>query len=524
MFSSSRFSFCFQQEEGARSSAASEVPPHFPLSSMTTTRILLIGTKNEPEDGPLLFPHAWLEANERKTGAVVSKQAARVDASDGWSSDGESVSALPPPETRQNKETPEDENENNRQNGLLPPEPLSPEPLSAESLPFETRDGLQQLQDALEHSGHQVSVWPCGMAFSILARDLLDFEIVVVQDGAGLEEAVALCRILKTATTCSGACLLAALSKSSTRCETATVARRVRALQEAGADGILDGDAPLHQIASIVRTIAQLARTRRELEATHEQLRLQLQTDDLTNLLNRRFFFQAAHREYERSQRTNTQLSCLMVDLDHFRRLSENFGFECCDAALRCVANVLRSAARDGDIVARFGEGKFVFLLPETDLSQAAQVGETLQRAVSEHEFVWRGQILPITVSVGEAARPIQSEKKLLHCADNASNASNASNATPDTARNNSGANNSGANNSGANASSPHILPSEVLPLSESLEMRALFSTRDEIAALLEEADAALFVAKRGVRSSSLLDTPPLSLSNLCRRGHRTRP
>ncbi|HVF85236.1 MAG TPA: GGDEF domain-containing protein [Abditibacteriaceae bacterium] len=513
MFSSSQFGFCFHQEEGARSTASGEVPEHFPLSSMSTTRILLIGTENEAEDGQLLFPHAWLESNQGKSAAVNSSQTVNVDRSNGWSSDARIASALPPPDTEEQKEIFDNAGAANRQDGLVPPEALFPETLASETLPSatlasEALSGLQKLQSALEHSGHQVVVWPCGLAFSILGRDLLDFEMVVVQDGARLEEAVSLCRVLKAATTQSGACLLAALSKSSTERETTPVARRVRALQEAGADGILDGDAPLHEIASVVRTIAQLARTRRELEATHEQLRLQLQTDDLTNLLNRRFFFQAAHREYERSQRTNTPLSCLMIDLDHFRRLSENFGFECCDAALRCVANVLRSVARDGDIVARFGEGKFVFLLPETGLNQATQVGEMLQRAVREHAFVWRGQTLPITVSVGEATRPIRKEKAPLHGADNAPNAMS----------------NAAGNNGHASASSPDILPPEVLPLSEALETRASFSTRDEIAALLEEADAALFVSKRGVRSSSLLDTPPLSLANLGRRGDRTPP
>lgn len=468
MFSSSPFDFCFRQAEESLSSGEADAPEHFSLSCAITTRILLIGTAKEWDDGPLLFPRAWLEENGRREFPNLSNAALHVSCYDESNNDGGSASALPPPET---EEAFHGANETERR--------LSPHDSSHPELPPETPSALQKLQDALEHTGHQVVMWPSGMAFSVLARDLLDFEIVVVQDGARLEDAVSLCRILKAATTQSGTCLLASLSQSVAAREATPVARRVRALQEAGADGILDGDAPVYEIASVVRTMSQLARARRELKVTHEQLRLQLQTDDLTNLLNRRFFFQAAHREYERSQRTNSSLSCLMIDLDHFRRLTEGFGFECCDAALRYVANVLRNVARDGDIVARFGEGKFVFLLPETGLSQAVQIGELLQRAVSERVFVWRGQALPITVSVGEATRRVQSKANLFG-ADNAAPA----NAAP-----------------GA------------LPLSESLEMRASFSARDEIAALLEEADAALFVAKRGVRSSSLLDTPPLSLS-----------
>ncbi len=520
MFLPSQFDFCFRQEEGVRSSAAAQVQEHFPLSSTITTRILLIETESELEDQPL-FARAVMKANPIETNGrksfaenldptVRTENVVQADGCAGLNSDDRNASALPPPQMAE-KETFESEGETSWHDGLLPPETLP-----SETLLQETRSALHRLQDALEHAGHQVVVWPCGLASSVLARDLLDFEIVVVRDSASAqdalfaknalaedalaEDAVSLCRILKAAATESGACLVAALSHMGADEEPKRVARRVRAFQEAGADGILDCDAPLYQIASVMRTIAQLARTRRELEATHAQLRLQLQTDDLTNLLNRRFFFQAAHREYERSRRTNSQLSCLMVDLNHFRRLSESFGFECCDAALRCVANVLREAVRDGDIVARFGEGKFVFLLPETSLSQAAQIGEMLQRAVSEHAFIWRGQTLPMTVSVGEATRPVQSKTTLPHFAHH----------NPDDTRNDAGS------NSGEPLPNKPLL--DALPMSESLDMRTSFSAREEIGALLEEADAALFVAKRGVRSSSLLDTPPLLLP---RPGHR---
>lgn len=543
MFLPGQFDFCFRQEKGIRSSAAAQVQEHFPLSSTITTRILLIETESELEDQPL-FARAVMKANVMKANLIETNRrkslagnldptvrtqnvartenVVQADGCAGLNSDGGSASALPPPQMSE-QETFESEGETSWHDGLLPPETLP-----SETLLQETRSALHRLQDALEHAGHQVVVWPCGLASSVLARDLLDFEIVVVrdsasaqdalfaentfaenafvEDGARAQDAVSLCRILKAAATESGACLVAALSSQAGADEAGAneeperVARRVRAFQEAGVDGILDCDAPLHQIASVVRTIAQLARTRRELEATHAQLRLQLQTDDLTNLLNRRFFFQAAHREYERSRRTNSPLSCLMVDLNHFRRLSESFGFECCDAALRCVANVLREAARDGDIVARFGEGKFVFLLPETSLSQAAQIGEMLQRAVSEHAFIWRGQTLPMTISVGEATRPVQSKTTLPHFAHN----------NPDDTRNNAGSN--------SREPLPNKPLPDALPMSESLDMRTAFSAREEIGALLEEADAALFVAKRGVRSSSLLDTPPLLLS---RPGYR---
>jgi diguanylate cyclase (GGDEF)-like protein len=231
----------------------------------------------------------------------------------------------------------------------------------------------------------------------------------------------------------------------------------VTQLLESGADDFLEVGAPDYQNLTRIRSQIKWVRTRRELEATREYLRLQLQTDDLTNLLNRRFFFQAAHREYDRARRYGHALSCLMIDIDHFRRFSESCGYECGEAVLRHVADVLRASTRDVDIAARFGEEKFVVLLPETDLTAAAVIGENIQKMIAESSFMWRGQPLPLSISVGEAVRNNETRKEA---------------------------------------------PATTRAGEESL------SHREEVAEFLEEADAALFVAKRGVKSATLLETP----------------
>jgi diguanylate cyclase (GGDEF)-like protein len=213
-----------------------------------------------------------------------------------------------------------------------------------------------------------------------------------------------------------------------------------------------------------VRLLTTLARTRTELEAAREQLRTQLQTDDQTRLLNRRFFFQAAHRECSRARRYNSELSCLMIEVDHFKRLCQITGFDCGEAMLRAVALVLRDLTRDSDIVSRFDEDKFAILLPETTIEGATRLREKIQQAVMASDFSWHSTPIPLSVSGGEANR-----NREVRAAEEAAHRLDLEDETPE-----------------------EYIDGEPL------------SAREELAELLAAADAALFVARRGVRFPTL--------------------
>ena len=238
----------------------------------------------------------------------------------------------------------------------------------------------------------------------------------------------------------------------------------VARLQEAGADDFLAGQSESELLAR-VGVMTRLSRVRAELEATREHLRLQMQLDDLTRLLNRRFFFQAAHREYGRARRYNHDLSCLMLDVNGFKQINATLGYECGDAVLRQVAGILRDATRDCDILARWAEDKFVILLPETPLEGAITLRENLAREVASQAFNWHERDLPLSVSIGEAARRLTRSAQ-----------------APAAAGLEFGADFEGGETHGDTS----------------------LSLREEMAGLLEEADAALYVAKRGVRYQAL--------------------
>lgn len=140
------------------------------------------------------------------------------------------------------------------------------------------------------------------------------------------------------------------------------------------------------------------------------QLRQTLHTqaiqDPLTGLYNRRFFNDALERELRRSDRRDTSMALLMIDLDHFKRVNDERGHEAGDRLLQAVAEMLRSEVRAEDVIARYGGEEFVVLLPETDVDSARVLAERLRGAFKRLEVELGGRSLgPFTLSVGVAAR-----------------------------------------------------------------------------------------------------------------------
>lgn len=225
------------------------------------------------------------------------------------------------------------------------------------------------------------------------------------------------------------------------------------------ASDVLSSTAGEAEIVLRCTAAGQQARLRRELATTRERLAHQVQVDDLTKVFNRRYFFQAAYRECSRARRYNQQISCLMVDVNHFQLFNTTFGYNCGDYVLRDTAKLLRACVRDTDCVARFGGSKFVILLTHTDTDGAAIVREKIDKLVSGNYYVWHHQQLPISVSIGEAS------------------------CVPGNTR--------------------QFTDGETGDEVESVPL----SIREELAELLEDADSALFIAKKGVRFPTFLDS-----------------
>ncbi len=125
-------------------------------------------------------------------------------------------------------------------------------------------------------------------------------------------------------------------------------------------------------------------------------------TDELTGLFNRRYFMQEMGREIARVQRSRQPFAVLMIDIDLFKEINDQWGHREGDRVLKEVAVALKAASRKSSILARYGGEEFVCLLPETPLAGGILGGERLREAVAALKGVPR----PVTISVGVAAFP----------------------------------------------------------------------------------------------------------------------
>lgn len=178
------------------------------------------------------------------------------------------------------------------------------------------------------------------------------------------------------------------------------------------------------QLAMINETLEQQVITRTaELDRLVHELEGLSFEDPLTGLHNRRHFNMVFQHECRRAQQNDSQLSLLMLDVDHFKQINDHFGHEAGDSVLVEIASLLRHHFRGMDVVCRFGGEEFVALLPTT-LSDAAYIrANTLLAAMSKKSMSYQGTSLGhITLSCGIATYPDHTSdpQKLLRLADEA--------------------------------------------------------------------------------------------------------
>jgi len=154
---------------------------------------------------------------------------------------------------------------------------------------------------------------------------------------------------------------------------------------------------PLESVADICATAIQ---------NSHyvERVKQLAYLDGLTGIFNRRFFEMRITEEIERARRFETGLGVIMIDIDQFKRLNDEFGHLLGDEVLRQVSSILHRQLRKIDVVCRYGGEEFAILLPETNCQHTLGVAEKLRRMVEAWQFP--GVPRPVTISAGTANYP----------------------------------------------------------------------------------------------------------------------
>lgn len=188
----------------------------------------------------------------------------------------------------------------------------------------------------------------------------------------------------------------------------------VLALDSASHDAFDQEDVqPLESVADICAAAIQNAHY-------FEKMKQLAYVDGLTGIFNRRYFEMRIAEELERASRFAGRMSVIMVDIDHFKRLNDEFGHLLGDEVLRDVSNILKQQLRKADMVCRYGGEEFAIVVPETTGANALVVAEKLRRQIETHPFP--GVPRPVTISCGVADYPTHgnSRDEVVAAADSA--------------------------------------------------------------------------------------------------------
>lgn len=138
-----------------------------------------------------------------------------------------------------------------------------------------------------------------------------------------------------------------------------------------------------------------------ELESVNKQLERMSTTDALTNIRNRRFFDEFIVKEFALATHDGGELSVLLLDIDHFKIVNDQYGHQAGDEILRCVSGAISESLTSDDQLARYGGEEFAVILPGVKLEKAEKIAESIRERVAKLNFDRINSDLAITISIG---------------------------------------------------------------------------------------------------------------------------
>ena len=157
-------------------------------------------------------------------------------------------------------------------------------------------------------------------------------------------------------------------------------------------------EAEIYQLKNVA--LQQEIEQRKQTQAELERM---ARIDPLTNIYNRRYFFHLAEAEFKRSLRYKHLLSLIMIDVDYFKHINDNFGHLIGDQVLVEIARRIQETVREVDICCRFGGEEFLVLLPETNAVSARLVAERIRQRIAGSMFNTNNGKVPVSISLGIA-------------------------------------------------------------------------------------------------------------------------
>lgn len=267
---------------------------------------------------------------------------------------------------------------------------------------------LAPLMQQIEDLGHQ-PVLVDDTAEGVAGALRHPAQIVIADIAMPVQEATGFCRSLRQTPAGKESYVLFLASSENEN--------RVLEVIDAGADDVLIKPLNAQTLRVHLNTAARMLLLREEIHRdrlgimrstdefalAQKRLLQDALTDTLTQLPNRRYGLDFLASEWVFAQSSGASLACLMLDIDHFKEVNDQYGHAAGDAVLRQLADILKKTSRSEDMVFRYGGEEFTAILTNTSLRIALQVAERIRSLVEQASFEWEGQRIPVTLSVGVA-------------------------------------------------------------------------------------------------------------------------
>jgi len=205
-------------------------------------------------------------------------------------------------------------------------------------------------------------------------------------------------------------------------------AQKVQGL-EAGADDYLTKPYDEIELNARVYAASRTKSLRDELSRKNDELQVMLKkvealsiTDPLTGLYNRRRFEEVLDAEFKKCSRYDSPLSCMMMDIDHFKKVNDTYGHSVGDTVIKDIALLIKQGIRDVDTPSRWGGEEFIVLAPMTPKAAALLPARRILQSVADHAFTGMGdKKVSISIGIADLSGPgIDSTGKLVQAADKA--------------------------------------------------------------------------------------------------------
>lgn len=175
----------------------------------------------------------------------------------------------------------------------------------------------------------------------------------------------------------------------------------VKAMDNGAYDYLTKGEIQTVALNRAIQRVMQRKKLESDIRASFEEMEKLAIKDGLTGLFNHRHLVEALESEYKKAKRHSQPLSCIMIDLDYFKAVNDNFGHQFGDFVLVEAAQILKRLVRDTDFVARYGGEEFFIVLPNTDAQGAYILAERIREVFEINQFAHNKNTETVTISAG---------------------------------------------------------------------------------------------------------------------------